>query len=58
MTVRIVVLDDGETWAGDGAIYTISEKAYDDLCNEVVKVKNIPDDDIISIEPLDNRDDS
>ena len=55
MAVKIVVLDDGETWAGDGSIFTISEAAYDKLCLDLVKVKNIPDEDIISIEPLDSR---
>ena len=32
-TIKIVLLDDGDTWAGEADIVTLTEKGYNDLCN-------------------------
>lgn len=55
MSVKIVVLDDGETWAGSAAVYTVSDDAYERLCNGE-KVKHLDDDEILEVNVLDTRD--
>ena len=32
-TIKIVLLDDGDTWAGDASVVTLTKKGYDDLSN-------------------------
>lgn len=41
MAVRILVLDDGETWSGGGTVMEITDRAYEDLCSGVKKVKHL-----------------
>lgn len=48
MAVKIVVLDDGETWSGDAQIMTITQEAYEKLC-EGEKVSDLTDADILDI---------
>lgn len=48
MAIRIIVLNDGETWAGEGSILEITEEAYERLeCGES-EVKHLTDNDILS----------
>lgn len=54
-TIKIVLLDDGDTWAGDANVVTLTEKGYNDLSNgtpfrlldkeDVVKYENVYQDD-------------
>ena len=55
MSVKIVVLDDGETWAGSAAVYTVTDEAYEKLCVGDYKVKNLDDDEILEVNVLDTR---
>lgn len=55
MAVKIVVLDDGETWAGSAAVYTVSDEAYEKLCYGDMKVKHLEDHEIITVDVLDTR---
>ncbi len=55
MAVKIVVLDDGETWAGSAAVYTVTDDAYEKLCINDYKVKNLNDNEILKIEDLETR---
>lgn len=54
MSVKIVVLDDGETWAGSAAVYTVSDDAYEKLCNGE-KIKHLDDAEILEVESLETR---
>ncbi len=49
-TVKIVLLDDGDTWAGEADIITLTQKGYDDLMNGV-KFSQLDDNDIIDSKP-------
>lgn len=57
MSVKIVVLDDGETWAGSAAVYTITDDAYEKLCYGDYKVKNLDTGDILKVEDMETRED-
>lgn len=47
MSIRIVVLDDGESWSGAGQIITITDDAYNRLCKGD-RIKDLEDSDILS----------
>lgn len=50
-TIKIVVLDDGDTWAGDANIFSVTVEGYEKLCNgekfsqldpaDVVDIRNV-----------------
>lgn len=46
MAKQIVVLDDGETWSGAGTVWTITEHAYNRLC-EGDELKDLSDTDVL-----------
>ena len=46
-TVKIVVLDDGDTWAGAADIVTITREAYDRMINTGKSPKDLTKEDII-----------
>lgn len=47
MSIRIIVLDDGETWAGGGTVMEITDQAYDSLCYGNKNIKHLDDNDIL-----------
>lgn len=49
MSVKIVVLDDGETWAGSALVMTVTDDAYDKLCNGE-KIRHLDDGSVLNIE--------
>ena len=46
-TVKIIVLDDGSTWAGDADIYTITREAYNKMLDTGLTPDNLDPEDII-----------
>jgi hypothetical protein len=56
MSVKVVVLDDGDTWAGSAEVYTITRDAYDRLCDGA-RIRDLSDADILSVEDLETRED-
>lgn len=50
---KIVVLNDGETWAGGGQILTITADAHEALCNGEKEIKHLTDADILRTLDLD-----
>ena len=53
-TVKIVVLDDGETWGGAAQILTISRDAYNRLC-QGEELCDLTDDDVIGYSNVDTE---
>jgi hypothetical protein len=49
-TIKIVLLDDGETWAGEADIITLTQKGYDDMMNGV-KFDQLDENDILDSKP-------
>ena len=49
-TVSIVLLDDGETWAGEADIITLTRKGYEDMMNGV-KFDQLDENDILDSKP-------
>ncbi len=49
-TYKIVLLDDGETWAGEADIITLTQKGYDDMMNGV-KFDQLDENDILDSKP-------
>lgn len=47
MSIKIIVLDDGETWAGGGTVMEITDQAYNDLCGGIKKIKHLDNNDIV-----------
>jgi hypothetical protein len=57
-TVKIVVLDDGSTWAGEAEIYTITREAYNKMLDTGLTPDNLDPDDIIdSVSVYDSQQD-
>lgn len=52
--VKIIVLDDGETWAGSASVYTLTDEAYDKVCNGE-KIRHLDDSEILEIADLETR---
>lgn len=50
-TFKVVVLDDGETWAGEADIVILTQKGYDDLMNGV-KYDQLDDKDVLDVKPV------
>lgn len=48
MSIRILVLDDGETWAGGGTVMEITDQAYESLCNGQKNINHFDSNDIIA----------
>ena len=51
MSKKIVVLDDGETWSGAGTVWTITEDAYNRLC-EGAEPKHLSDADVLDCQEV------
>jgi len=47
-TVKIVVLDDGETWAVAGTVMQITESAYRALLNGTLTPPDFVQEDVVS----------
>ena len=47
MSIKIIVLDDGETWAGGGTVMEITDKAYDSLCYGNKRIKDLQPNEIV-----------
>jgi hypothetical protein len=58
MAKQIIVFSDGDTWETNGfaSIMVISDKAYDDLCNGQINVRNIEAKDILRETPIEEID--
>ena len=58
MAKQIIVFSDGDTWETNGFanIMVITDKAYDDLCNGQINVRNIDEKDILRETPIDEVD--
>jgi len=54
MAKKIVVLDDGETWAGGGIVMTITDDAYEKLCDGE-DVKFLTDVEILERQTIDTE---
>lgn len=54
MAVKIVVLDDGDTWADSASVYTLTDEAYEKVCNGE-KLRHIDDAEILQIDDLEVR---
>ncbi len=52
MSIKIIVLSDGETWDGDGAVLELTDEAYHRLECGQVKVKHLSSEDILSERPV------
>ena len=47
-TVKIVVLDDGETWAVAGTVMQVTESAYRSLLNGTATPLDLVEEDVIT----------
>lgn len=52
MPVKIVVLDDGETWSGAGTVWTITDDALRRL-NNGDEPSDLTDDDVLDCQIID-----
>lgn len=52
MSIKIIVLDDGETWSGAGQVLTITDDAYNRLC-EGAEIKDLEENDILDFKEVD-----
>ena len=51
-TVKIVVLDDGQTWSGEADIFTITRDAYNKMIDEGLTPDLLDEKDIINVKPV------
>lgn len=56
MSVRILILDDGETWGGGGTVMEITDEAHESLCSGNKNIKDLNGNDIIEEWDCDMRD--
>lgn len=56
MSVKIVVLDDGETWSGAAAVWTITDEAYQRLCHGA-EANDLTASEVLKCEFVDTDDD-
>ena len=54
MSVKIVVLDDGDTWAGSASVYTLTDEAYEKVCNGE-RLSNLDNAEVIQVDDLEMR---
>jgi len=47
-TVKIVVLDDGSTWAGSADVWTITREAYNRMIDTGVDPSDLSKEDIVN----------
>ena len=57
MAVKIVVLDDGETWAGSAQVWTITDEAYERLNCEGLDANDLCGDEVLKQEEVNTDDD-
>lgn len=56
MSVKIIVLNDGETWAGGGTVMEITDEAHESLCCGDKEVKHLSENEIITMWDVDMAD--
>jgi hypothetical protein len=52
MPRKIIMLDDGETWAGNGTVLELTDDAFTRLCDGIIEPQELVDDDILSEEDI------